>query len=56
VCSIKQKIKEYDDTTEIEWLVRADFLKKMKRVHLYIAPSAAAVSSAAGLVYDMDSD
>jgi hypothetical protein len=57
VCSIKQKIKEYDDTTEIEWLVRADFLKKMKRVHLYIAPSAAAVSSAGGgLGYDMDSD
>jgi hypothetical protein len=50
LCSIKQKIKEYNDTTEIEWLVRADFLKKMKRVHLYI------VSSAAGFVYDSDND
>lgn len=58
LCSIKQKIKEYDDATEIEWLVRADFLKKMKRVHLYIAPSAASsvTSVAAGLVYDADSD
>jgi hypothetical protein len=57
LCSIKQKIKEYDDTTEIEWLVRADFLKKMKRVHLYIASSSvAAVSSAGGFVYDGDSD
>ena len=50
LCSIKQKIKEYNDTTEIEWLVRADFLKKMKRVHMYIA------SSAAGFVYDSDND
>jgi len=57
LCSIKQKIKEYNDTTEIEWLVRADFLKKMKRVHLYIAPSAASATSvASGLVYDVDSD
>jgi hypothetical protein len=38
LCSIKQKIKEYDDTTEIEWLVRPDFLRKMKRVHMYFAP------------------
>ena len=53
LCSIKQKIKEYDDATEIDWLVRADFLKKMKRVHLYIATSA---STATGLVYDADSD
>jgi hypothetical protein len=50
LCSIKPKIKEYDDATEIEWLVRADFLKKMKRVHLYIA------SSAAALVYDSDNE
>jgi hypothetical protein len=66
LCSIKQKIKEYNDTTEIEWLVRADFLKKMKRVHLYIvsstttaaaaAAAAAAMSSAAGFVYDSDND
>jgi hypothetical protein len=57
LCSIKQKIKEYDDATEIEWLVRADFLKKMKRVHLYFVSSArSSASSAALLVYDMDSD
>ena len=47
-----------DDATEIEWLVRADFLKKMKRVHLYFvsSASAAAASSAASFVYDSDSD
>ena len=58
LCSIKPKIKEYDDATEIEWLVRADFLKKMKRVHLYFvsSASAAAASSAALFVYDSDSD
>ena len=58
LCSIKPKIKEYDDATEIEWLVRADFLKKMKRVHLYFvsSASAAAASSAASFVYDSDSD
>jgi hypothetical protein len=58
LCSIKQKIKEYDDSTEIEWLVRADFLTKMKRVHLYIVSSTttSAASSTALLVYDMDSD
>ena len=61
LCSVKQKIKEYDDSTEIEWLVRADFLKKMKRVHLYIAPSAASTtllysSASPELVYDADSD
>jgi hypothetical protein len=50
LCSIKPKLKEYNDSTEIEWLVRADFLKKMKRVHLYFA------SSAAGFVYDSDCD
>ena len=56
LCSIKPKIKEYDDTTEIEWLVRADFLKKMKRVHLYIASSSSAAVASAGFVYDADSD
>ena len=61
LCSIKQKIKEYDDATEIEWLVRSDFLKKMKRVHLYMAPSALSTTSlyssaAPELVYDADSD
>ena len=35
LCAIKPKIKEYNDKTEIEWLVNADFLRKMKRVHVY---------------------
>jgi hypothetical protein len=58
LCSIKPKLKEYDDATEIEWLVRADFLKKMKRVHLYFVSSASAATAAAsaGFVYDADSD
>jgi hypothetical protein len=40
ICSIKQKIKEYNDKTEIEWLVGADFLRKMKRVHIYFTSSS----------------
>ena len=36
LCSIKQRIKECIEKTEIQWLVNADFLRKMKRVHLYI--------------------
>ena len=35
LCSIKPKIKEYAEKTEIQWLVNADFLRKMKRVNLY---------------------
>lgn len=35
LCSVKSKIKDYNDKTEIEWLVNADFLRKMKRVHVY---------------------
>jgi len=35
LCAIKPKIKEYNDKTEIDWLVDADFLRKMKRVHVY---------------------
>lgn len=38
LCSIKPKIKEYSDKTAIEWLVSADFLRKMKRVHMYFTP------------------
>ena len=38
LCSIKPKIKEYNDKTEIDWLVGADFLRKMKRVHMYFTP------------------
>jgi hypothetical protein len=57
LCSIKPKIKEYNDATEIEWLVRADFLKKMKRVHLYIVSSTTTSAAAASsFVYDSDSD
>lgn len=56
LCSIKQKIKEYDDTTEIEWLVRADFLRKMKRVHLYITHSAASSAAMSSTGDDVDSD
>jgi hypothetical protein len=35
LCSIKPKMKEYTDKTEIDWLVNAEFLRKMKRVHMY---------------------
>jgi len=38
VCSIKPKIKEYNDKTTIDWLVGVDFLRKMKRVHIYFTP------------------
>ena len=40
LCSIKPKMKEYTDKTEIEWLVGADFLRKMKRVHMYFTTNA----------------
>lgn len=40
LCSIKQKIKEYTDKTEIDWLVNADFLRKMKRIHIYFTNNA----------------
>ena len=38
LCSIKPKIKEYSDKMMIEWLVGADFMRKMKRVHIYFTP------------------
>ena len=40
LCSIKPKMKEYTDNTEIEWLVNADFLRKMKRMHMYFTNNA----------------
>jgi hypothetical protein len=40
LCAIKQKVKEYNDKTEIDWLVGADFLRKMKRVHIYFTSSS----------------
>jgi hypothetical protein len=39
LCSIKPRIKEYAEKTEIQWLVNADFLRKMKRVHVYFTSS-----------------
>jgi len=44
LCSMKSKTKEYNDKTEIEWLVNADFLRKMKRVHMYFTSSHADTS------------
>lgn len=40
LCCIKPKMKEYTDKTEIEWLVNAEFLRKMKRVHMYFTNNA----------------
>lgn len=45
LCSIKPKIKEYNDKMTVEWLVSADFLRKMKRVHLYFTPLITSVAS-----------
>ena len=45
LCSIKPKIKEYSDKTAIEWLVSTDFLRKMKRVHIYFTPLITSVAS-----------
>jgi hypothetical protein len=35
LCAVK-KLKERGDSAEIQWFVSADFLRKMKRVHLYL--------------------
>jgi hypothetical protein len=53
LCTIKSKIKEYNDKTEIEWLVNADFLRKMKRVHVYFTSSS---SETAVTLNDSDSE
>jgi len=45
LCSIKPKIKEYSDKTAIDWLVSADFLRKMKRVHIYFTPLITSVAN-----------
>jgi len=45
LCFIKPKIKEYSEKTAIEWLVSADFLRKMKRVHIYFTPLITSVAS-----------
>lgn len=38
LCAVK-KLKERGDAAEIQWFVSADFLRKMKRVHLYLETS-----------------
>ena len=53
LCAIKPKIKEYNDKTEIEWLVNADFVRKMKRVHVYFTSSS---SETAVTLNDSDSE
>ena len=45
ICVIKPKIKDYTDKTEIEWLVNAEFLRKMKRVHIYFTYSQYTVTA-----------
>jgi hypothetical protein len=55
ICSVKQKIKEYTDKTKIDWLIGADFLRKMKRVHMYFTPSMTQASTSATVsLYDSD--
>jgi hypothetical protein len=57
ICSVKPKIKEYTDKTKIEWLVSADFLRKMKRVHIYFTPALSSTTTVAALsVYDTDEE
>ena len=56
LCSIKSKIKEYNDKTEIDWLVGADFLRKMKRVHMYFTTSVAQVSQITNTLLHIDTD
>lgn len=53
LCSIKPRIKEYTEKTEIQWLVNADFLRKMKRVHLYITHTNSDISTS---LNDTDSE
>lgn len=52
ICYIKPKVKEYNNKTKIEWLVNADFLRKMKRVHMYFTSSF--ITSSNSSVYDTD--
>ena len=53
LCSVKSKIKEYNNKTEIEWLVSADFLRKMKRVHVYFTTQHSEIACS---LNDSDSD
>jgi len=60
ICSVKPKIKEYTDKTKIDWLVTANFLRKMKRVHVYFTSvtggtfGVSSVSSNSLCAYDTD--
>jgi hypothetical protein len=56
LCSIKPKMKEYTDKTEIDWLVGADFLRKMKRVHIYFTNNASFSDSSGCCIIDWDSN
>ena len=51
LCSIKPKIKEYTEKTEIEWLVSSDFLRKMKRVHMYFTNNASFAESSSSCCF-----
>jgi hypothetical protein len=53
ICVIKSKIKDYNDKTEIDWLVSGEFLRKMKRVHIYFTYSQYTVTAS---VTDADGD
>jgi hypothetical protein len=55
ICSVKPKIKEYADKTKIEWLVTADFLRKMKRVHIYFTTTISTTVASSSL-YDTDEE
>jgi hypothetical protein len=56
LCSIKPKIKEYTYRTEIDWLVGAEFLRKMKRVHVYFTHTETTGGGGGGGVTLNDSD
>jgi hypothetical protein len=56
LCSIKPKMKEYTDKTEIDWLVGAEFLRKMKRIHMYFTTNATFSDSAGCCVVDWDNE
>lgn len=56
LCSIKSKITDYTDKTEIDWLVSPEFLRKMKRVHMYIAPNTLATAGTSSSIYDTTDD
>jgi hypothetical protein len=45
LCVIKHKIKNYTDKTEIDWIVSAEYLRKMKRIHIYFTYSQYTVTA-----------